>query len=220
MKYYYLSYPISEGMPVYGGIAHVRVDRVKSIQNGDSSNVFCFALENHWGTHVDCPAHYFLGGNTIIDYTADFWVFTKPQIISLEVEQGQIISSKDLPADINADTDLVMLKSGWGKFRGNEIYYLNNPGFDPEFGLYIREHCPSVRAIGFDWVSLSSFAHRNTGREAHRNFLNPLLENHPIVIIEDMCLPDELEELSMVHVLPIRIQGIDSAPCTVIGTGQ
>jgi arylformamidase len=217
MKCLFLSHPFAKVFPVYGNYASVKITPVKSIEQGDSSNVYSIALQNHWGTHVDCPAHFFQNGKSIRDYNADFWFFSKPQIISVKAEPGQIVSKESLEADISYDTDLLILKSGWGKLRGDPIYFQQNPGVDPHLGLLLRKNYPSIRAFGMDWISLSSYKHREIGSEAHRGFLDPSAGSDPIVIIEDMNLPDNVKELEAVYVAPIQIEGIDSAPCTIIG---
>ena len=74
-----------------------------------------------------------------------------------------------------------------------------------------------VQAIGMDWISVSSFENRELGRQAHRAFLNRDGEGHPVLIIEDMDLSADLNGLREVWVAPLLVEGIDSAPCTIIG---
>ena len=57
------------------------IEPVKSIQGGDSANVFRITMENHWGTHVDAPYHFFDDGRKITDYPPEFWVFKSPDTI-------------------------------------------------------------------------------------------------------------------------------------------
>lgn len=214
----YLSHKLSASIPVYGSTkATIQLREIKSIVSGDSCQTYWLGMENHWGTHVDCPAHFFTEGMKIADYEAKFWLFRKPQILSVNAKPGQIIGRKDLITEINPETDLLLLKSGWGKFRGEEIYSLQNPGLDPGLGLWLRKEYPSLRAIGFDWISLSSYTHRELGREAHKAFLNPEGVGHPIVIIEDMNISEYLNKLKEVWVVPLRVERIDSVPCTAIG---
>ena len=214
----YLSHKLSASIPVYGSTkATIQLREIKSIVSGDSCQTYWLGMENHWGTHVDCPAHFFTEGMKIADYEAKFWLFRKPQILSVNAKPGQIIGRKDLITEINPETDLLLLKSGWGKFRGEEIYSLQNPGLDPGLGLWLRKEYPSLRAIGFDWISLSSYTHRELGREAHKAFLNPEGVGHPIVIIEDMNISEYLNKLKEVWVVPLRVERIDSVPCTASG---
>ncbi len=213
----YLSYPIADLMPVYGGRADIKLKPVKNILQGDSCNAWRFCLENHWGTHVDCPSHFFMDGKKIIDYPPDFWIFREPQIIQIEVSPGQVINQENISCGIDAETDLILFQSGWPKFRGTDTYIVRNPGLHPDLGLWLRQNYPTVRAIGMDWISISSFENRDVGREAHKTFLNPNAEGHPIIIIEDMNLSIELYNLKEVWVAPLLFEEIDSAPCTIIG---
>jgi len=114
-------------------------------------------------------------------------------------------------------SDLLLIQSGFGRFRGTEKYSCCNPGFAPETGTWLRKGHPSLRAIGFDFISLSPYQNRDLGRESHRAFLDPRGVNSPILIIEDMDLSGNLSDLLWVWVVPLRIEGLDSAPCTVIG---
>lgn len=214
----YLSYPLKNITPVYGlADAQVQIRTVKSLSRGDSCNTYSIMFENHWGTHIDCPAHFFEDGARVLDYEADFWLFKNSQIISLQVEPGQIIGKKDLSDKINPDIDLLLIKTGWDKYREQEIYSKYNPGLDPEVGIWLRSEFLAMRAVGFDFISLSSYTNRQLGRQAHRAFLDPHGEGTPLMIIEDMCLSVNMENLQEVWVVPLRVKKIDSAPCTVIG---
>jgi kynurenine formamidase len=73
------------------------------------------------------------------------------------------------------------------------------------------------RAIGVDFVSSSSISHRDDGRAAHRAFLAPNDPGEPILLIEDMDLSADLSQLMRVVVAPLRVEGMDSACCTIIG---
>lgn len=214
----YLSHTITPIMSVHGSVKEeVELRQVKSIEKGDSSQVYWLGLGNHWGTHVDCPAHFFPKGAKVSDYQADFWLFNNPQVLPIKAAPGQIITFDDLGCQINPQTDLLLFKSGWKEFRGKEVYSLKNPAIHPSLGLKLRKECPEIRAIGFDWVSMSSCSRRELGREAHRAFLDPQGKGKPILIIEDMDIPKDTAKLQKVWVMPLRIETIDSAPCTVIG---
>lgn len=213
----YLSHPISESIPVYGGNANLDLMPVKSIVQGDSCNAWRFCLENHWGTHVDCPAHFFVKGQKVADYPPDSWCFRRPQVVQVEAKPGQIITRDTFSCNLDPQTDLILFQSGWWRLRGNKNYTVRNPGLHPDLALWLRQDFPAIRAIGMDWISVSSFENRGLGRQAHRAFLNPSGEGHPILIIEDMDLSADLNGLKQVWVAPLLVEEIDSAPCTIIG---
>lgn len=204
---------------MYGGRGSLHIKCLQSLADGSSANVFGFTMENHWGTHVDCPAHFFKDGLAIADYPAETWFFEKPFVLSLSLEENGLLYSKDIEA-VPAGTDLLLIKTGFSRFRGTEKYSTCNPGISPETGIWLREKLASVRAIGFDFISISPYKNRAIGKAAHNAFLDPQGAGEPILIIEDMDLACDLAGLASVWVLPLRIAGIDSAPCTVIGATQ
>lgn len=217
-KFRYLSYPLSQVVPAYGR-AHVELalKQLKSIRRGDACNTFWLGLENHLGTHVDAPAHFYADGMTIADYLPEMWFSHHPYIISIEVKENELIGVDSLSGHIPETADMVLVQSGFHRFRGTDKYTSHNPGLKPEVGIWLREKYPSVRLVGFDFISLSSFQDRDLGREAHRAFLDPHGVGDPILIIEDMDLSCELSGLLTVWVVPLRVVGLDGAPCTVIG---
>ena len=80
-------------------------------------------------------------------------------------------------------------------------------------GEEIKIKCPSLKIIGFDFISLSSFQNRLLGRKAHYEFL---LKND-ILLIEDMNL-DNLQNISITSIiaLPLLLDGIDGSPITIL----
>lgn len=209
-----LSHVLDSKTPSYGGLsASIQLETISSIAKGDSASSYHMKLRNHVGTHVDCPAHFFAEGSAPTEYDADTWLFTKPQLIDVRPEPGDLLSSATV-AGLRDDADLILFRSGWSERRHTEDYQTNNPGIHPELAARLRR-VPGLRAIGIDWVSISSFAHRETGREAHRILLDPNAEGSPLLLIEDMVIPKSLREPLHVIVAPLLVAGIDSAPCTV-----
>jgi kynurenine formamidase len=217
MKYRYLSYPISEGMPVRGGKAGLCIKPARAISKGDSANVYKFCMESHWGTHVDAPRHFFDNGKSIEDYPPAAWIFKTPQVIDISLDSSEILNLGKWTSCIKTVTDILIFRSGWSRFRKQARYVDENPGIHPDVGVYLRKKYRNLRAIGIDWISISSVSNKSLGREAHRAFLDPAGNGKPLFIIEDMCLPVALSGLESLFVSPLVVSGIDSAPCTVLG---
>jgi len=213
--YKYLSYPLTASMPVYGNHSEsLEITSLKSIENGDSCRVYKIRFENHWGTHVDCPAHFFLDGKKVTDYLPETWFFKSPQLIDVTLNAGQLLEQIE---GINPDTDLLLIRTGWSNIRGSKDYSFNNPGLSPELGIFLRDKFPNIRAIGLDLVSISSYTNRELGRLAHKAFLDHDSIGQPILLIEDMFLPLDIDSFNEIIVMPLIVEGIDSAPCTIIG---
>lgn len=215
-----LSYPLNLFTPSYGNLSPFILKNGNVIKNGDTCNSLNLRLSNHIGTHIDCPRHFYTDGKTITDYEIDFWICTSVQVLTVELLPGEIFGknhfSKVLrPGSKSHNAEIVLLKTGWGNVRHKHIYWENPPGFDPETCLWLKEKFPHIRFFGFDLISLSSFAHRDVGREAHKSFLDP---SFSILPIEDMNLSDTPKErLENILISPLFVESSDAAPCTVWG---
>lgn len=218
MRHLFLSYPLTSEIPIYGKTAaRIEFKVLSSKKKSGFNRTGWMGLGNHWGTHVDAPAHFFERGPSVSALPARTWRFETPQVLSIRLEPGALVSKKDIEGRVDHRTDLLLLRSGWWKKRGGHDYSLRNPGVLAEVGLWLRRACPKLRAVGFDWISLSSFLNRGLGREAHRAFLDPNAKGSPILIFEDMDLSANLQGLLQVWAMPLRVAAADSAPCTVIG---
>ena len=94
-------------------------------------------------------------------------------------------------------------------------YADKNPWLDNEAATFLRIQ-KNLRAIGIDAISISSFAHLDIGEKTHQILL--MADFHlfePKFIIEDMNLSADLKGMKRVFVIPLFIDEVDSAPCTV-----
>lgn len=208
----YLSHIISNNTPCYGGASDVGISRNSSIKNGDSSNSLSVNFKNHIGTHIDFPLHFSDKGKSLTYYNSDFWVFNNIVVIEYPAKSDEIITTEKLRLNkIPAETDFLIIKTGFQKHRGTEIYWNNNPGLTPKLAEVLKNKFHNLRVVGFDFISLSSYQNRSVGRESHKAFL---VEND-ILVIEDMKL-DELSFLpKKVIVAPLQIDNADGVPVTI-----
>jgi arylformamidase len=216
VKYIWLSHIIDNETPLYGGQKEgIRIETDKSIDAGDSCNTSKIQMPVHAGTHVDAPRHFLVDGKCVDAFEAEHWVFRNPFVVSIHVSPGQIIQPEDLVKGLPKKTDLCLFKTGFEKLRKSDTYWKNGPGIVPEVAEFLKESCPGIKAIGMDFISISSLAARDLGRQAHRAFLE-----RDILIIEDMKLGEIKKggELAEVICLPLRVTNGDGAPCSIIGT--
>ena len=215
-KWIYLSYKLNSVSPAYGGGASFNIRKEKLIKKGNSCNTQYWCFPNHLGTHIDFPKHFVREGKTACDYPAAFWVFDFPFVVDISpVPNDSIIQMEDIPLmNIPEKTDLLIIKTGFSFLRGENIYCKNNPGFVPELAAFLRKRFSRLRVVGFDLISLSSFAHRETGRRAHKEFLD---HPQPILLLEDVDLSkiDGNSKLKQIIVSPLNVEGADASPCTV-----
>ena len=212
----YLSHYISDKTPGYGGQSIFTCEESSSIKKGKSSNSSLWRMNNHSGTHIDFPKHFDDAGKTLSDYPANFWFFNEIGFINYAASSSEIIGVEQLNlGNINRETDFLIIKTNFEKFRGQEIYWNENPGFSPDLGHFLRNNFPKLRAIGFDSISLTSFQHRELGRQAHRAFLANYNGLEPILIVEDMKLGELNQKPKRVVCLPFMADDADGSPVTV-----
>ena len=216
IKLVWLSHILTRDTPAYGGGKGLLIEKEKQISCGDSCNTAKLSFSNHIGSHVDAPCHFIEMGTTTDSYVPEDWVFTKPLIIHLDMNASEIVTIEhieNLCRNVD-DADLVLLKTGFEIHRGNKIYWEKPPGYAPELAEFFISRFKSFAAIGMDTISISSYQHRELGREAHNAFLGKGLR-----IFEDLSLRELTKntELSKVIALPLRFENSDGAPCSIVG---
>ena len=202
-----LSFFLDEKTPAYGGIKNsFKKFPISNISNGDTSNSTKFEFPGHLGTHIDFPRHFDNNGNTLQNYPYDFWVFNKVGFLNCNLEN--LSSSLNT---LSIDIEILILKTGFGIYRGKEKYWKEQPVIPANFADLLSNKFPNLRAFGFDMISLTSKLDRKEGKLAHINFLI----NNNILIIEDMNLTELQMTPDMIIVAPILISNVDGVPCTI-----
>lgn len=220
MGYITLSYMLEETSPVHMALKKPQIIHNNRISRGDGYNSYMINVENHSGTHVDAPGHFIEEGKLISDYLPDELIFNNPLILDILKGQNELIGIDDVFETDLDDVDCLLFRTGFEKFHDGdpEKYITQNPGISPEAVYWIRKNFKSIRCLGIDCVSMSSYQNPKLGKEAH---LNAFEENEkfgePLLLIEDMKLDNiQNEDLKSIIVVPWQIKGIDSAPCTVL----
>lgn len=216
-----LSYNISVDTPLYPETPPVVIEKVKEISKGNSCNTSLITLSNHAGTHVDTPRHFFDSGRTASEYSIEELVFQKPLIVDCPKKDNEVIKIDDFKSSMNFnDVDMLLIRTGFYKYRKDDIhaYCYKNPYLSPKTAEWIRNTHPKIKAIGIDCISIASYEERKIGKEVHKILLDSdKFKSSPVLIIEDLNLPYKVKKLDELIISPVFIEGIDSAPCTVIG---
>jgi kynurenine formamidase len=194
--------------PIYGGEKEkIKINSIRSIDNGDTSNNLYFEFPAHIGTHIDFPFHFSNSGKKCNDYPPSFWIFNKIGFLNCSIDEFEI-SVSQLPIDI----EMLILKTGFGNNRNEEIYWSKQPVIPASFATILRNKFSNLRLFGFDMISLTSKLDRVEGKNAHLNFL----VNNDILILEDMKLDNIYSTPKIVIVAPLQIKSADGVPCNVI----
>lgn len=217
-QYIWLSHVLSSETPVYGGGKEgFKCMPDKQMCDGDSCNTVTLEFSNHLGSHVDAPQHFIPSGITVDDFSPADWIFNKPLLIEIDTLDSELITEEHFQLtmfeDIK-DADLVLIKTGFEKYRYEERYWKSAPGFSENVYNLLADRFASFNAIGMDTISMSSLSHRATGRKAHRTFLGA-----GIRIFEDLMLSNlsYKSDLNKVYAFPLRYKNADGAPTTMVG---
>ena len=217
-KLMYLSHVLDENTPTYGNRNKFVCEKKSDISKGDIANDSSINSTVHIGTHIDMPYHFFEDGQTIEDFDIDYFRFNN--VLFIDMTPKGVIVKDDLitllKKQANKDNyDILIVKTGICHKRSSEGFWQTNYGFDPSIAEYLREEFPNVRVMGFDSISVSSFANRMLGRESHKAFLNP---KQPILLLEDMDLTNlnKDSKILKLEIAPLRIAKCDGLPCTII----
>jgi phosphoglycolate phosphatase-like HAD superfamily hydrolase len=108
------------------------------------------------------------------------------------------------------DLELLIIKTGFQKHRGSAEYIYKSPIVKASLSAYLKNKFPKLKAIGFDFISISSLMDRQEGRKAHKEFLK-----RDILIVEDMNLSKLLGTPESILVSPFFVSGADGAPASV-----
>ena len=224
MKYVLLSHTINEDTPLYGDTPALRISPHSRISKGDSSNTAIISIHNHTGTHIDAPKHFIDDGKAISEYTLDELIFKNPVIVDCPKDDATLITIDELQnaSHLLKNSDCLLLRTGFGRFRDEQRYCTHNPGIAPNTILWIRREHPNIRCIGIDSISISSFQQRDVGRKAHKvAFMEKDNLGNPLLLIEDMKLDLEIDKvIGTIIVLPWQIDKLDGGPCSVLALIQ
>lgn len=213
----FLSHVVGADTPAYGGGIGFSCEHISCIATGDTANSSRWCLPNHLGTHVDVPRHFFDSGESVDHYSASDWCFERPILVDVSVADDALIMPSLIADALPIDADLLLIRTGFEAHRHSQRYWQRNPGLSAELGVWLRSFRPRVRAVGMDLISATAREHRLEGRLAHRAFLEPTGEGHPVLLIEDMALQCASEMLRKVIVAPLRAREANGGPCTVMG---
>ena len=218
MKVTVLTHPIDNETPSYGNRDLIRIASKSSITNGDTANTSELHFSNnHMGTHIDVPKHFFENGKSLTDIKPEEWFFESVSLIDITCEEARLISINDFKnAKIKNTVDFLIIRTGFELKRTEDIYWTDYPGIASEVCEYLRKTYTSLRGLGFDFISLTSPKFKEEGKAAHKALLDERLGKF-VFIIEDMKINHLKEAPGMLLVSPLLIKHGNGGPVTVFG---
>jgi arylformamidase len=217
-----LSFPLSETSLAHPVLERLSIRPRNRISAGADYNTSTIAVENHCGTHVDAPAHFIEGAAPIASFGPEDLHYTKAFVLDCPKGDDGLVDVADFAAFPGGGFDCLLLRTGFGSRRelDAEAYLVRNPGLSPAAARLLRERFPELRCVGIDSVSMARYGRPEEAKAVHRTAFAPDSgPGRPLFFVEDMDF-SPLSRPSVVidelFVVPWLIEGIDSAPCTVL----
>jgi len=208
MRIFDISVRISPQMPVWPGDPPVQIERVASINKGDSANLTRLSLGAHTGTHVDAPYHFIEKGlrvdqlslNTLIGSAYVLEVHPKERTIT-----ATDLGSLGLPSTVQRlliKTDNSFLwEGGLLEFERDFIHLSHNAA-----RWIVRR---GIKLIGVDYLSVEGFDSED--KAVHHTLLEA-----EVVIIEGLNLSHVAQGVYQLYCLPLKIADSEGAPARVV----
>lgn len=203
-RVYDISLPIHPSMMVYPGNPPVVVDTVKSIAQGDSSNVSLLHIGTHTGTHADAPRHFIPGAPGVDSLALE--VLLGPARLFQLPEAHHIDRQMLEGLDMEGVTRLLLGTRNSALLRQGQ--------FDPDYAFVSEDAARylvemGVKLVGVDYLSVEEY--QKEGRPTHHTLLRA-----GVVVVEGLDLtgvpPGDYELLC----LPLKLKEGDGAPARVL----
>jgi kynurenine formamidase len=218
-----MTYAINDKMPAWPGDSHTFEAKTNATVEKNGYFTRSFWMLEHYGTHMDAPAH-FPPGKITIDEIAVTHFFGPAVVIDIRVEAAKdpdyrlrvtrVEKWEAAHGHIPAGA-IVLLRTGWGSRWPDQARYRNMdssgmmhfPGYSVEAAKVLIER--GAVGLGIDTLSIDYGESKNF--EVHRVDLPAGLFN-----LENLANLDQLPEAGAFLVAaPIKLEGGSGGPCRV-----
>jgi len=202
--FYDISMTIDSGMISWPSDGPVKVDRIRSMDDGERLNLSRLEMSAHTGTHIDAPVH-FIKGESGVD-SLPLEALIGPAAV-VHIPDVQAISAAELEkAGIPNDAERVLLKTDNAKLAIQSEFNENYSFITPEGARFMIDS--GIRLVGIDYLSVAQYGH---GDAVHQALLGA-----GTIIIEGLDLRGVEPGFYNMIALPLKIAGCDGAPARVV----
>jgi arylformamidase len=204
MDFVDITLPLSREIPTYPGNPSFRLDAVKRITQGASSNVSALHLGTHTGTHVDAPRHFFddLPGADALSLD----VLIGPARVIHLPGRDPVNADRLRAFDLTGVTRL-LVRTGNSELWSTPEFATDYAGVTEDGARLLVD--AGLALVGVDYLSVEPY--KTPGAPAHRALLG-----HGVIVVEGLDLsrvaPGDYELIC----LPLRVAEGDGAPARVV----
>jgi arylformamidase len=202
--FYDISMTIHSGMISWPSDGPVKVDRIRSMDEGERLNLSRLDMSAHTGTHIDAPVH-FIKGESGVD-SLPLEILIGPSAV-IHIPGVQAIGAAEIEnAGIPAGVERVLLKTDNAELAIQREFNEQYSFVTPEGARFLIDS--GIRLVGIDYLSIAQYG---KGDAVHQALLGA-----GTVIIEGLDLRGVATGSYIMIALPLKIAGCDGAPARVV----
>lgn len=199
-----ISMSIENGMISWPSDGPVKIDRVRSMEDGERLNQSRIDLSAHTGTHIDAPVHFLKDGNGIDQVSLDLLI--GPAVL-IHIPGVRQIGAQQLDsAGAGNGIKRLLIKTDNARLLEKREFDKAYSYITLDGAQYLIEQ--GIGLVGVDYLSVAEYG---KGDAVHRELLGA-----GIVIIEGLDLREVEPGSYRLTALPLRIRDCDGAPARVI----
>lgn len=149
MKVIDLSQKFENGMSQFPNTKPIHIEQIAQIKEG-GFRITDFHSTVHNGTHCDASAHCVKDGKTIDELPLDTFV-GEAIILDADVEDSREISPDILEGAEIKPGDIILIRTGYSKYWGQERYVYDSPHLSVELAEELSNL--DIKSVGIDFIS-------------------------------------------------------------------
>jgi arylformamidase len=199
-----ISWPLSREMTTYKDRADIHINQIKSVAQ-DHVAESTLQLHTHTGTHVDAPAHFIDGGNSIDHLPLNFLCGPALVIDCTHIKEAITVQDLQMHEELIKKHSRILLKTVNSFCKPTDPFNYNFVYLE-KTGAQFLVDC-GVSTIGIDYLGIE----RNQPNHPTHKIL---LQNG--IIIEGLRLADVESGIYNLFCLPLLIHNSDGSPARAV----
>jgi len=201
-----ISLTLSPDLVSWPGEDVFQLEKICSIQNGDSCNVTMLRMSTHQGTHIDSPYHFLDHGRKSDDLLLENFIGL---CLVVDVKSSNVIEKHHIDSFNFEKCKRVLFKT-----KNSDLWNSKSKGFNKNFVALSLEAAKflndkGIVLVGIDYLSIESFL--SVKHDVHRALLK-----RDVVILEGLNLSGICEGYYELICLPLKLLGSDGSPARAI----
>ena len=206
MKIFDISVPIKPDMPTWPGDPPVKLEKLSSMEDGDTANTTLLEMSVHTGTHLDAPNHFLPNGKTIDQLSLQSFI---GEALVMEIAKNidtitdQVLQSHE-DYDRLKKTTRVLFKTRNSSLWASHClaFQTDYVGLDASAAAHLGNL--SLSLIGLDYLSIATYQDTHQPHE--------ILLSQDIALLEGVNLSSITPGLYQLICAPLLIEGCEGAP--------